>query len=342
MPNPPDERTTTVRDLAAHLGLSPATISRALNGHANVAAPTLQRVREAVEQLSAQPRTRSRSRARNQGTVFVRCPYELTDYFGPIVSSIGDTLRLHGREMLLNTGGASYHDTVLRRLPGRREIAGAVLILPPENTSEIEALRASGTPFVVIDPRVRVPKDVLSVSAANFAGSRDATTHLVELGHRRIGVISAAPVLAAGEARLAGHSSALAQVGALGEVELIRYGEPIAPTGRKEGGELLDLEPRPTAIICFNDKVAVGVLEAAADRGLRVPEDLSIIGFDDIDVSRATTPRLTTVRQPLQEMGRMAVTALMRVLDGHDAEALHIELATELVVRNSTAPASSP
>jgi LacI family transcriptional regulator len=178
---------------------------------------------------------------------------------------------------------------------------------------------------------------VLSVAAANFAGSRDATNHLVELGHRRIGVITAAPALAAGEDRMAGHSSALAQVGALVDAELIRGGEPIAATGHKEGGELLDLEPRPTAIVCFNDKVAVGVLSAAAERGLRVPADLSVVGFDDIDVSQATTPRLTTVRQPLQELGRMAVTALMRVLDGHDAEALHIELATELVIRDSTA-----
>jgi LacI family transcriptional regulator len=319
----------TVRELAAQLGLSPATVSRALNGHSHVAEATRRRVQEAV------------LLSRTGGLVFVRCPYELTDYFGPIVSSVGETLRLHGREMLLDTGGAGYHDDVLRRLPSRAEIAGAVLILPPEAPSEIEALRASGTPFVVIDPRVRVPKDVLSVSAANFSGSRDATAHLAALGHRRIGVISAGPVLAAGEARLAGHASALAQVGALVDAELIRYGEPIAATGRKEGGELLDLVPRPTAIVCFNDKVAVGVLEAAAERGLRVPEDLSIVGFDDIDVSRATTPRLTTVRQPLQEMGRMAVTALMRVLDGHTAEALHIELATELVIRDSTAPPSS-
>jgi LacI family transcriptional regulator len=140
---------------------------------------------------------------------------------------------------------------------------------------------------------------------------------------------------------MAGHASALAQVGALVDAELVRYGEPIAMTGAKEGGELLDLDPRPTAIVCFNDKVAVGVLEAAADRGLRVPADLSVVGFDDSDVSRATTPRLTTVRQPRQEMGRMAVTALMRVLDGHEAEALHIELATELVVRGSTAPVPS-
>jgi LacI family transcriptional regulator len=106
------------------------------------------------------------------------------------------------------------------------------------------------------------------------------------------------------------------------------------------GQELLDLRPRPSAVVCFNDKVAVGVMEIAAARGLRVPEDLSVAGFDDIDVSRASTPRLTTVRQPLQEMGRTAVTMLMRQLDGQAHEALSMELETRLVVRESTGPAS--
>lgn len=335
----PSAGRASVRALAAHLGLSPATVSRALNGHAYVSETTRRRVQDAVEQLSGGRAPRPRPRPRAQGMVFVRCPYELTDYFGPIVSSIAETLRLHGCEMLLDAGGAGYHDTVLRRLPSRRDVAAAVLILPPESVTELEALRASNTPFIVIDPRVRVPKDMLAVSAANFAGARDATEHLAALGHRRIGVISVAPALAAGEARMAGHASALAQVGELVDPGLIRSGEPVTATGEKLGGELLDLPRRPTAIICFNDKVAVGVLQAAADRNLSVPGDVSVIGFDDIDVSRSTTPKLTTVRQPLQEMGRMAVTALMRVLDGHQAEALHIELATELVVRSSTGPA---
>jgi LacI family transcriptional regulator len=119
----------------------------------------------------------------------------------------------------------------------------------------------------------------------------------------------------------------------------MRYGEPAAKTGVWAGRELLDLRSRPSAVVCFNDKVAVGVMEVAAARGLRVPEDLSVAGFDDIDVSRATTPRLTTVRQPLQEMGRTAVTMLMRQLDGHVHEALSMELGTRLVVRESTGPA---
>ena len=332
----PSAGRATVRGLAAHLGLSAATVSRALNDRAHVAVETRRRVQEAVRQLEgqdAQPRPRPR-----RGPVLLRCPYELTDFFGPIVSAAAETLRLHGREVLLDAGGAGYHDTVLRRLPSRRDIAGALLVLPPESAADLEALRASGTPFVVIDPRVRVPRNVLSVSAANVTGARAATAHLTGLGHRRIGVITAAPTLTAGEDRMAGHAAALAEVGALTDPALVRAGEPVAETGQRLGGELLDLSPSPTAVVCFNDKVAVGVLQAAAERGLRVPEDLSVVGFDDIDVSRATTPTLTTVRQPLQELGRLAVTALVRVLEGHQTEALHIELATQLVVRDSTGP----
>jgi LacI family transcriptional regulator len=112
--------------------------------------------------------------------------------------------------------------------------------------------------------------------------------------------------------------------------------EPNTEQGYRAACELLDLPARPSALVAFNDKMAVGALQAAAERGLRVPEDLSIAGFDDIDVSRATRPALTTVRQPLGEMGRMAVTLLMRMLNEHELDALHVELATELVVRGST------
>jgi LacI family transcriptional regulator len=115
--------------------------------------------------------------------------------------------------------------------------------------------------------------------------------------------------------------------------------EPNTDNGYRAAGELLDQRPRPTAIVAFNDKMAVGALCAATERGLRVPDDLSIAGFDDIDVSRATQPMLTTVRQPLEEMGRMAVTLLMRLLERHAVEALHVSLATELIVRGSTGPA---
>jgi LacI family transcriptional regulator len=331
-----------VRTIAAETGLSIATVSRVLNGGANVAADTRERVRQVVEQLGDRaPEPRRRPPARpTRPPVFVRCPYLLTDYFGHIVTSIAETLALHGQRMLLDAGDAVAKSTAVRELPRRRDTNGAILILPPEPRAELEALVARGYPLVVVDPRTTVPRGLVSISAAHFSGARAVTRHLVELGHRRIGVITGPPHWHTRDDRVGGHLAALAEAGVLGGPELLRDGEPATKTGVRAGRELLDLRPRPSAVVCFNDKVAAGVLEAATARGLRVPADLSVAGFDDIDISRATTPRLTTVRQPLQEMGRTAVTMLIRQLDGHAHEALSIELETRLIVRESTGPAS--
>ncbi len=334
----------TVRAIAAETGLSIATVSRVLNGGENVAPDTRQRVRQVVERLgdrAPEPRRRAQPRA-TRPPVFVRCPYLLTDYFGHIVTSIAESLALHGQSMLLDAGDAVVRSTAVRELPRRRDAHGAVLILPPEPGADLEALAARGYPFVVVDPRTALPRGMVSISAAHFSGARAVTRHLIELGHRRIGVITGPPDWHTRDDRDGGHLAALAEAGMLGDPQLMRHGEPATKTGVSAGGELLDLRPRPSAVVCFNDKVAVGVMVAAAARGLRVPRDLSVVGFDDIDVSRATTPRLTTVRQPLQEMGRTAVTMLMRQLDGHAHEALSMELETRLVVRESTGRASGP
>jgi LacI family transcriptional regulator len=331
----------TVRAIAAETGLSIATVSRVLNGGENVAPATRLRVSEIVDRLGDRaPEPRRRGPAPGaRPPVFVRCPYLLTDYFGHLVTSIAETLALHGQSMLLDAGDAVVSSPSVRELPRRRGVHGAVLILPPEPAADLEALVGRGYPLVVVDPRTEVPRGLVSIAATHFSGARAVTRHLIELGHRRIGVITGPPYWRTRDDRVGGHLAALAEAGVLGDPDLMRSGEPATKTGALAGRELLDLRPRPTAVVCFNDKVAVGVMVAAAARGLRVPEDLSVAGFDDIDVSRATTPRLTTVRQPLQEMGRTAVTMLMRQLDGHAHEALSMELETRLVVRESTGPA---
>jgi LacI family transcriptional regulator len=339
MPRPIQAR-ATVRDIAAETGVSIATVSRVLNGGGNVAPHTRDLVARAVERLGAYgPRSRSGRSGRPTGAVYVRCPYVLSDYFGLIVSSIAETLELHGRQLVLNAGEAAQHIAVLPGLPDRAGIGGAIMLLPPESGEELVALRARGFPFVVVDPRTPLPRDIAAVSAAHFAGARSLTAHLTRLGHRRIGVLGGPEEWLTSDARRAGHAAALADVGVLPARELHRSDEPTIEYGYRAAGELLDLPDRPTAIVGFNDKTAVGALRAAAERGLRVPADLSVAGFDDIDLSRATQPMLTSVRQPLQEMGRMAVNLLVRLLDGHQVEALHVELATELVVRESTGPA---
>jgi LacI family transcriptional regulator len=241
--------------------------------------------------------------------------------------------------VVLDAGTAAQQASVLPSLPSRPGTEGAIVILPPEPGEQLTALRAAGFPFVVVDPRTPVPRDIAAVSAAHFAGARNVTAHLTGLGHRRIGMIAGPHNWLAGQARLAGHASALAEAGALHPAELTRAGEPTTEFGYRAAGDLLDLPQRPTALACFNDKTAVGALAAAAERGLRVPADLSVTGFDDIDLAQATSPMLTTVRQPLAEMGRMAVSLLIRLLDGHQLEALHVELATDLIIRSSTAPA---
>jgi LacI family transcriptional regulator len=324
----PDNRRASLRDIAAETGVSVATVSRVLNDHVNVAPRTRDLVLQAVERSKAPVATR---------TVYVRCPYVLTDYFGLIVSSIAETLKIHGLRLLLDAGESAQQSDALTVLPSQEDVNAAILILPPEQGDQLVTLSRTGFPFVVVDPRTPPPPDIAAVSAAHFSGARAVADHLIGLGHRDIGVIAGPQEWLAGDARLAGHRAALAQAGILLTPDRVRHIEPTTAAGRPAAAELLDLSPRPTAIVCFNDKVAVGTLQAARERGLRIPEDLSIAGFDDIDISQATDPPLTTVRQPLQEMGRIAVTQLMRVLDGHQPEALHIELATTLVVRESTA-----
>jgi LacI family transcriptional regulator len=326
----------TVRAVAATAGVSIATVSRVLNDRGNVAPETRELVERAMRDLGGQgPRPR-RAAKPIAGSVFVRCPYLLTDYFGIIVSRVAETLDLHGRSMVLNAGESAQRSAVLPKLPARPGIAGAILVLPPEPAEDLAVLRTRKFPFVIVDPRLTPPRDVAAVSAAHAAGARSLTGHLTGLGHRRIGVIAGPDEWLASDGRLAGHNGALADAGVLPAAELVRHVEPTVEKGYRAAAELLDLAERPTALVGFNDKAAVGALRAAAERGLRVPEDLSVAGFDDIDLSRATSPMLTTVRQPLAELGRMAVTLLIRLLERHELEALHVELATELVIRDST------
>src|SRR6266496_492758 len=209
----PRGRRVTVRDIAAQTGVSIATVSRVLNGRDHVAPQTRALVRAAAERLRASP---ARAAA---GAVYLRCPYLLTDYFGLIVSAVAETLALHSRAVLLDAGTAAQRASVLPSLPFRPGIAGAIVILPPEPGEQLAALRARGFPLVVVDPRTPVPRDIAAVSAAHFAGARSMTAHLVALGHRRIGVIAGPHNWLAGQARLAGHASALADAGVLHPAE---------------------------------------------------------------------------------------------------------------------------
>jgi LacI family transcriptional regulator len=215
---------------------------------------------------------------------------------------------------------------------------GAILMLPEESADELRMLQRQGFPFVVVDPREAPPEGIACVAAMHASGAKQATEHLLELGHRRIGAIAGAPGWYATEERLIGFRAALAGAGILLDPELIVYSDWRIPRGTEAAEQLLSLPEPPTAIFGFNDNVAIGVLHAARKRGLSVPDDLSVVGFDDTEPARIVTPQLTSVRQPLAEMGRMGVSLLVRLIEGQRVDALRLELATKLVVRDSTAP----
>jgi LacI family transcriptional regulator len=213
-----------------------------------------------------------------------------------------------------------------------------MIILPEESSEELERLLDSGFRFVVLDPLMPLEERIPSVSAAHMSGADQAMKHLLDLGHRRVGQITGPLGWVATEDRRRGYRAALAAAGILPDPTLEREAEPEIDPGRAAAEQLLDLSEPPTAIFAFNDNIAIGAIQAARARGLRVPEDLSVVGFDDVEHATIVTPALTTVRQPLAEMGRTGVSLLMRLLEGKSFETLHVELATRLVVRDSTAP----
>jgi len=329
----------TIVDVAREAGVSTATVSRVLNDSANVSPQTRAVVLAAIERSGLTARRR-RERARPwAGVVAVRCPYVLDEYFGAILSAVARSLRERGKALMLSAEAVRGDEPSLPGLLRPEVTEGALLILPPEPGAVLAELSAGGYPFVVVDPRTALPPDIAAVSAAHLGGARLATEHLLRLGHTRIAAIAGPRNWIAAEGRLLGYRTALAASGRLAPKGLVREGgEPTIAHGLTAARALLALPRPPTAIVAFNDKVAIGAMDAAAERGLRVPGDLSVVGFDDLELSRVVTPRLTTVRQPLEEMARMGAELLLRLIDGREIDTLHVELATELIVRASTGP----
>jgi LacI family transcriptional regulator len=215
---------------------------------------------------------------------------------------------------------------------------GALIVLPEASSAELELALSDRYPFVVVDPLMPLDRRIPSVAAAHRSGADQAMQHLLSLGHRRIAAITGPPGWVATEERRRGYHAALAGAGLTPEPSLeVASDFEVAP-GAAAAATLLDLGEPPTAIFAFNDAIAVGALRSARERGIRVPEDVSVLGFDDIAYATIVSPALTTVRQPLAEMGRAAVGLLLRLLDGGRPETPHVELPTRLVVRESTAP----
>jgi LacI family transcriptional regulator, galactose operon repressor len=317
-----------IRQIADLAGVSIATVSRVMNGRGDVSEETREAVSRVIREngYTANRNARGLSAGRT-GLVGVLVPLVYPAYFSGILAGAAEALSERDFQIVLSpTGGEHDREvSIVDRLHGLTD--GAMIILPEESSEELERLLDSGFRFVVLDPLM-----------PHMSGADQAMKHLLDLGHRRVGQISGPRGWVATEDRRRGYRAALAAAGILPDPALEREAEPEIDPGRAAAEKLLDLSEPPTAIFAFNDNIAIGAIQAARARGLRVPEDLSVVGFDDVEHATIVTPALTTVRQPLAEMGRTGVSLLMRLLEGKRFETLHVELATRLVVRDSTAP----
>lgn len=325
----------TLEAIAREAAVSLSTVSKVLNGRPGVSAGTRQRVEDLLHRSGYARRGLDPERG---GTVEVVVESIDSEWSIEILRGVERITRENGLVLTLSVLGDHHRF-------GDEWIAGVLLrkplavVLQFSNLTAVhrKQLRTRNIPVVVVDPAGDPPPDMPAVGATNWAGGVAATRHLIELGHTRIGVISGPTDLMCSRARVAGYRSALADAGIAFDPALARVGTFAQASGEAEGRRLLGSPVRPTAIVAANDVQALGVYDAAAALGLRIPEDVSVVGFDDVRPALWARPPLTTVRQPLQEMAEAATRLALRMRAG-EAEATRLELATSLVVRSSTAP----
>src|SRR5919197_2588344 len=294
----------TIRQIADLAGVSIATVSRVLNGRNDVSPETREAVSRVIREngYTANRSARGLSAGRT-GLVGVLVPLIYPAYFAAILAGAAEALSEQDLRVVLSPTGHEHDREVSlldRLMHGLTD--GALIVLPEESSQELERLIDQGYRFVVVDPRLPLDERIPSVSAAHTSGAHLAMGHLLELGHRRIAAITGPGGWVATEDRRRGYHAALAAAGILPPPELEVASDFEIGGGVEAAGALLDLPERPTAIFAFNDNIAIGAIQAARARGLRVPEDLSVVGFDDVGNATIVTPALTTVRQPLAEM----------------------------------------
>ncbi len=327
-----------MRDIAEHAGVSIATVSRVLNNRPDVSAATRASVLRFVREFGYVSNRVARA-SWETGLIGLSIPTLRGGSVTEVVTGAMDALREHNARLVLcTTNEDDDPDRSLRTRLMEGVTDGALLVLPSESPTEIGTLLQGGYPFVAIDPVVPMPDQIPVVAAANWAGAKTATEYLIELGHTHIGLISGPSQWCATIDRLAGYQAAMLAAGLPLVAALVREAEPTTDGALQVAAQLLARPHAPTAIFAMSDAMALGVMRAARQRGLLVPQDLSVIGFDDVEMATIMTPALTSVRQPFQGLGRVGVDVLFRLLQGQPLHARRVELSTTLVVRESTAP----
>ncbi|WP_349357239.1 LacI family DNA-binding transcriptional regulator [Pseudarthrobacter sp. PS3-L1] len=331
----------TLAEVAARAGVSVPTASKVVNGRADVSPTTRATVVEALEELGYRSPLQRKNRATQSTVVEVHFDALGSTYSLEILHGIMAAAASLGAEIILSVAPA---DLALAISPERRAQrmadegrGGLIAVTSTFDAAQLSAFRRKRIPVVAIDPLNPPPADVVSIGATNWAGGKAATEHLVALGHRRIAHLGGPEAVECSQARLHGYLAAMRSHGlpvTAAEVLMGEFGQDWGVEGLRR---LLRLPAPPTAIFAGNDSIALGVLAESRRMGITVPESLSVVGFDGVPQDVDSAPALTTVAQPLRDMGSAALRALLRQFHGEVLDSRRVELATRLVVRGSTA-----
>jgi len=326
----------TIRDVAAHAGVSHQTVSRVINGSEAVRPETRERVERAIADLAYRPDAVARSMASGRTGYLVCFSPNLTDYtFASLIDGAEREARDSGYYLLSSSApdDTTFAALVDDFIAGGR-VDGMMVINPYADGRHPYLVPDFPTVFAGARPRAAGAD---SVALDDVSAARMATEHLLALGHHRIGLVTGPPAEDCTQDRLLGYELALRAAGLAVDPSLVFQGTWLAPSGYAAFGHLMSLTERPTAVFAQNDQMAVGVLRAARDAGLLLPDGLSVIGVDDIPLAAYFAPPLTTVRQDFAAIGRRAARLLIRALEDPDARREHLLLPGELIVRRSTA-----
>jgi LacI family transcriptional regulator len=341
------EERITIRELARLSGVSVGTVSRALNGYADVRPETRERIMRLAQELDYTPAAAARSLVTQRSHVigvFMETGEGHPDlqhpFFHEVLGGLKQRVGAHGYDLLLFASerpGNGYGPHSYLKRARHHAVDGAALIgLDPEDP-EVRRLTRGEVPCVGIDMDLEGEATEV-VMSDNVSGAEAAVRHLHDLGHRRIATITGMLESRPGIDRLRGYRAAAQALGLAYRDEYVTYGDFYAESGREQTARLLQLPDRPTAIFAAADMMAIGAVRAVAEAGLRVPEDVSIVGFDDIQLAPHINPPLTTMRQDKLGLGAAAGDALVARIAGDPGRSPLLRLPVELVVRGSTAP----
>ncbi len=327
----------TLESIAQAAGVSKATVSLALNGKPGVSPRTRQRILEIAKQLNYQPNASAKGLAKQKTeTVGVIVPDISTPFYAELVRGVEGEVSTYGYYLILcTTTGKPSREELYFQLFQTQRVDGIIIMTPRGDDRVIHQIHAEGFPIVVVDRDVAIGDDIVEVLVDNFHGSIAAMEHLLNLGYKKIGFINGVPTLPASQERLRGYRLALQ------EHDITPRDEWLCTANfREDGGyhcmqRLLSADPSLDAVFVASDLMALGAIKALREEGKRVPDDIAIVGFDDIPLAPTFDPPLTTVRQPMAKMGAMAARLLFQLINGEELLERKVILQTELVVRAS-------